>query len=240
MTGNPELSASVDDYLKTIYKLTDEGLPATTGRIAEMLSVAPASVTGMIKRLEGTSPPLAARKARSGVRLTEDGRRAALRTVRRHRLLEQFLLEVLDYRWDEIHDEADRLEHAVSPVFVKRIAHLLGEPEFDPHGDPIPDAELNVPPHQFQLLIDVTEGHSAIVRRIRDDKPELLRYLSSIGLRPGAEVQVDFVNSLAGTIQLRVGDQAVTIGVPIGEVILVETGEAATAVARTTHPRRDH
>jgi DtxR family Mn-dependent transcriptional regulator len=217
----PRLSGSVEDYLKAIYKLTEEGTPATTGRIAERLDVAPASVTGMVKKLESASPPLAEREARSAVHLTKDGRRAALQTVRRHRLLEQFLLEVLHYRWDEIHDEAERLEHVVSQLFVERLALLLGDPEFDPHGDPIPDADLNVPACRFQRLADLGPGDTAIVRRIRDDRPELLRYLAGVGLRPGVRITVETISPLSETIQVDVDNQDVTIGLNVGEVILV-------------------
>jgi DtxR family Mn-dependent transcriptional regulator len=216
------LSRSVEDYLKTIYRLTEEGTTATTGRIAERLAVAPASVTGMVKKLEASEPPLVKRQARAGVHLTRDGEQAALRIVRRHRLLEQFLLEVLHYHWDEIHEEAERLEHVVSPQFVERLSLLLGGPSFDPHGAPIPDEDLNVPERQLAKLTDLTEGDSATVRRIRGDNPELLRYLADVGLQPGVDLEVQSANPVAGTIEVRLAGTNTTIGHNVGEAILVE------------------
>lgn len=220
--GLVAISSSIEDYLKTIYALKQDGLVATTGLIAEKLSVAPASVTGMVKKLESAIPPLAERHPGEGVDLTGEGRLAALRTLRRHRLIEQFLMEVLHYPWDEVHEEADRLEHVISPLFEERLAMLLGQPEFDPHGDPIPDADLNLPPTPFTELAKLEEGDQAIVRRIRRDEPEMLRYLAQVGLLPGARVVILQQAGLSQSIRLQVGLVETSIGEDLGRSIWVE------------------
>ena len=131
------LTRSVEDYLKAIYRLTPEGRAAATSEIANLLELAPASVSGMVKRL--SEHGLLEHVPYKGVQLTEEGRRAALRTIRRHRLIEAYLVAFLGYTWDTVHDEAERLEHAVSDQLVERMAAVLGHPSVDPHGDPIPD-----------------------------------------------------------------------------------------------------
>ena len=136
------ISQATGDYLKTIYELTREHGRASTNQIAESLQVTPASVTGMIKKLASADPPLVDYQKHQGVLLTEEGKKAALEIVRHHRLLEMFLHEKLGYEWDEVDAEADRLEHFISEEFEERIAQSLGNPQFDPHGDPIPTRDL--------------------------------------------------------------------------------------------------
>ena len=138
------LTQSTEDYLKAIYDLTLNGERATTNQIAEQLGVKPASVTGMLKRLAASEPPLLEYRKHQGAGLTEEGRRAALEIVRHHRLLELFLHETLGYSWDEVHVEADRLEHVLSEEMEERIARVLGDPMHDPHGEPIPNRELHI------------------------------------------------------------------------------------------------
>ena len=138
-------SQSVEDYLKAVYELTREAERASTNGLAEYLDVAAASVTGMLQKLAESEPPLLEYRKHRGVQLTKEGEKVALETIRHHRLLELFLHEILGYDWDEVHEEADRLEHFISERFEERIAAALGNPQHDPHGDPIPGADLSLP-----------------------------------------------------------------------------------------------
>ena len=140
--SKPRLTRSVEDYLKTIYRLSLDGQPAATSEIARVLELAPPSVSGMIRRL--SEQGLLAHVPYRGVELTAEGRRAALRMVRRHLLIEAYLVARLGYTWDTVHEEAERLEHAVSDALIERMAVALGNPKFDPHGDPIPDDQGHV------------------------------------------------------------------------------------------------
>src|SRR5690606_30638925 len=156
-----DLTRSVEDYLKAVYRLTEDGSPASTNAIAEELAVAPPSVSGMIKRL--AEQGLLEHVPYRGVTLTRAGRREALRVVRRHRLIEAYLVQFLGYTWDTVHDEAERLEHAVSDDLVARMAASLGNPRFDPHGDPIPTAEGRVQVRKTVPLADVETGESVTI-----------------------------------------------------------------------------
>src|ERR671913_514566 len=140
--GSEPLTRSVEDYLKAIYQLSPEGRPASTSEIANLLALSAPSVTGMVKRL--SEHGLLEHVPYKGVQLTGDGRRAALRMVRRHRLIEAYLVEFLGYSWDTVHEEAERLEHAVSDTMIDRMAAVLGHPTVDPHGDPIPTSEGDI------------------------------------------------------------------------------------------------
>jgi DtxR family Mn-dependent transcriptional regulator len=181
------LSEAAEDYLKAIYALEVEHGRATTSILAERLGVSPPSVTSMLKKLAALK--LAVHEPYRGVTLTEAGRKAAVEVIRHHRLLEQYLAETLGMPIDEVHAEADRLEHALSEELEARIDASLGFPTHDPHGDPIPDADLNVGTESLRPLSTLHPGHSSTVRRVPDD-PALLRYLSDLGLLPGAVVEV--------------------------------------------------
>ncbi|HJX88426.1 MAG TPA: metal-dependent transcriptional regulator, partial [Gemmatimonadales bacterium] len=182
------LTRSVEDYLKAIYRLTPEGRAAGTSEIANLLELAPASVSGMVKRL--SEHGLLEHVPYKGVQLTEEGRRAALRTIRRHRLIEAYLVAFLGYTWDTVHDEAERLEHAVSDQLVERMASVLGHPSVDPHGDPIPDVDGAIHEPASTPLSELPEGILVELRRVDESDPERLRYIASIGLQPGARVIV--------------------------------------------------
>ena len=181
------LSGPVEDYLKAIYDL-ERGEPATTNDIALRLDISPASVSGMMRRLADQG--LITHEPYRGVRLTVDGRRAALRTLRRHRILECYLTEVLGYPWDRVHDEAERLEHAASEELIERMASALGDPMHDPHGAPIPSREGIVEEATLRSLADANGGERFRVRQVMDDDAERLRYLAELGIRPGAMVRV--------------------------------------------------
>jgi DtxR family Mn-dependent transcriptional regulator len=218
------LTESVEDYLKAIYELARHDGATGTGQIAERLAVAPASVSGMLRKLVDREPPLVQHLKHGAVSLTRDGRQAALRTVRRHRLIEQFLKEVLDYCWDEVHPDAERLEHVMSRRFEERLARFLRQPRFDPHGDPIPDADLNVPPSRALPLNSLASGRTAVVARVPSETSETLRYLEKIGLTPGARVRVIESQPADATLRIAVIPRRarVVIGYKLGEQILVE------------------
>jgi DtxR family Mn-dependent transcriptional regulator len=182
------LTQPIEDYLKVIYQITQSGERASTNQIAEALEITPASVTGMIKKLAGTEPPLVEYQRHRGVMLTPQGEQVALEVLRHHRLLEMFLHQILGYDWDEVHAEADRLEHVISEEFEERMAEALGNPSHDPHGDPIPDRELQMPEMSTQTLAGLEPPASAVISRVNSANPEFLRYLRDLGLVPGSKV----------------------------------------------------
>lgn len=218
------LSESIQDYLKTIYELSPEGGPSSTNQIAERLSVAPASVTGMLKRLATMEPPLVDYQKHHGVQLTDEGRRVSLQIIRRHRLIELFLVKILGYSWDEVHEEAERLEHAVSLRFGERLARFLDDPHFDPHGDPIPNSDLQLPEQRTIGLNEVPEGKRVAVRRVSTSNPALLRYLGDLGVQPGARLLVDTQVPFDRTVHIRLegSPQSRVLGPEISVLIQVE------------------
>jgi DtxR family Mn-dependent transcriptional regulator len=198
------LSQSIEDYLKAVFELTREDGRASTNALADYLGVAPASVTGMLQKLASTQPPLLEYQKHHGVKLTKQGEKVALETIRHHRLLELFLHQILGYEWDEVHEEADRLEHFISEQFEERIAEALGDPQHDPHGDPIPRSDLSIPKEDEISLSTLRPGQRARVTRVRDTAPELLRHLSQLGVVPQAEVEITEYSEFDGNLNLRV------------------------------------
>ncbi|HET9014173.1 MAG TPA: metal-dependent transcriptional regulator [Thermomicrobiaceae bacterium] len=182
------ITHAMEDYLKVIYQLRSEGEKVTTQAIAERLHVQSPSVTNMVKRLAELH--LVDHTPYRGVELTATGEKAALEVLRHHRLLELYLAEALGYSWDEVHDEADRMEHTISEEFEARIDRALGYPKTDPHGDPIPTAGGEIEPVPDLRLGDLAAGDAGVVERVRDRDPEKLRYLGSLGLYPLARVRV--------------------------------------------------
>jgi DtxR family Mn-dependent transcriptional regulator len=220
----PNLTQSIEDYLKAIYELTRiEGRAATTD-LAEYLKVTPASVTGMIKKLSKTDPPLVEYQKHQGATLTKDGLKVALEIIRHHRLLELFLYQILDYPWDEVDEEAHQLEHVISEKFEEQIAKALGNPKYDPHGDPIPDKDLTLPHTSSTSLGDLRAGQKALITRVRDTDSELLRYLSNRGIVPGSEVSIKDYSEFDGNIYLQVKSKqdTVVLGPRITSQIFVE------------------
>jgi DtxR family transcriptional regulator, Mn-dependent transcriptional regulator len=181
-------SPAVEDYLKAIYHLSASGGRASTSQIADCLDVKPASVTGMLRKLAETNPPSVAYRKHHGVTLTPYGEAVALEIIRRHRLLELFLQETLGYSWDEVHREAERLEHIISPDLAQRISMVLGDPERDPHGEPIPSQDLRLPPASELRLSELRPGEEAIVDRVDASDEDLLRRLKQTGLVPGTRI----------------------------------------------------
>src|SRR5438309_1948281 len=186
--ANPPLTPSVEDYLKVIYHLSNQGGFAATSDIAAMLEVAPPSVSGMVKRLSETG--LIEHVPYRGVQLTAQGRRAALRMIRRHRLLELYLTQQLGYDWGSVHAEAERLEHAVSDELIDRMARALGDPQYDPHGDPIPTAAGEIEEAELVSLADASVGTKLELRQVGTQDPARLRYFAEQGLTPGVLITV--------------------------------------------------
>src|SRR5215218_6596394 len=184
--ADPPLTAPVEDYLKAVYDLERRGGAAATNDLAARLGVAPASVSGMVRRL--AEQGLLVYERYRGVHLTAAGRLAALRTLRRHRIIESHLATVLGYPWDRVHAEAERLEHAASDELIDRMAAALGDPAFDPHGAPIPTRDGTVDETRHATLADLAAGQSARVVRVSDEDAALLRYLAELALLPGAAV----------------------------------------------------
>ena len=221
------LTQSIEDYLKAIFELTQKSGRASTTQLAEHLNVTPASVTGMIKKLAATNPPLLEYRKHRGVVLTENGREIALEILRHHRLLELFLHEVLDYPWDEVDEEADRLEHVISEKFEERIAKTLGHPEYDPHGDPIPTKDLRMPSTSTIPLSTLRPGQSASIKRVKDDDSELLKHLEAIGVIPDTRIKITNYSEFDGNLHIIIekSNQVEVLGPKITNQIFVEIHE---------------
>jgi len=209
---------SVEDYLKAIYRLSRTGQPVSTSDIAELLTVSAPSVSGMIRRL--SDQELLEHVPYRGVLLTAAGRRVALRMLRRHRLLEAYLARFLGYSWDTVHDEAERLEHAVSDVLIERMALALGNPRFDPHGDPIPDPDGAIDELVYTPLAEIPVGETVEIRRVDTSQPDRLRYLENSGLVPGTRVAISRRQPFRGPITVSAGGQEQIIGHEIAMQVL--------------------
>ena len=206
------LSRSVEDYLKAIFGLSTDGEPASTSSIADALDIQPASVTGMVKRLAEAG--LLRHVPYRGVRLTDAGERAALKVLRRHRVIETYLCERLDYAWDDVHAEAERLEHAASDELVERMATALGSPSHDPHGSPIPTPAGEIEAMQLATLADAERGTTVRIHEVRDQEGDELRSMAAQGLVPGVALQVDSDQNVDGAVGIMVGgDEGVALTV---------------------------
>ncbi|MBE0683475.1 MAG: metal-dependent transcriptional regulator [Anaerolineales bacterium] len=218
------ITQSIQDYLKHIYELNENGNTASTNDLAARLNIAPASVTGMLQKLASVSPALVVYKKHQGVTLTRAGEKAALEVIRHHRLLELYLVKALGYSWDEVHAEADRLEHFISEDFEARVAEALGHPERDPHGELIPTADLTMPMDESCPLASLRTDETATVKRVSDDDPALLRHLLEIGVLPEVKVIIENYSELDGNLTLHVEGQKskIVLGTAITKRIFVE------------------
>ncbi len=217
----PEVSDAVQDYAKAIYSLherSDE--PASTSAIAERLGVSAASASAMVKRLESLG--LVRREPYHGVELTPAGERVALEVMRHHRLLELYLAEALGMSWDRVHEEAEVLEHAISPELSELIARKLGNPTHDPHGDPIPTADGEIEARRTRALSDLEPGEHGVFTRVSDSDPEMLRYLSSRGIEPDAKIEVLGREPFGGPLTVRSGGREHALGDQLAKAMRVD------------------
>ena len=215
-------SPSIEDYLKAVYKLEEQsgGPPVSTGAVADAMEVSSASASNMIKRLDELG--FLSYEAYEGATLTDPGRTVALEVIRHHRLLELYLKEVMGFSWDEIHEEAEILEHHISERFEDRIEEMRGHPERDPHGHPIPARDGTVDEIPTRSLADLTEGDAAHIDHIADEDGELLDLLEQRGLLPGATVEVVTTRPLDGLLVVAVDGAEQLIGEPVAQKVVVE------------------
>lgn len=233
---------AVENFLKAVYMLQQQVSPVPTNLLAQMLNIKAPSVTDMVKRLSGfeeekdkkrdkketgLATPLLEYEPYHGVHLTPIGEKIALEVIRHHRLIELYLSEALGYSWDEVHEEADKLEHVISERFEERIAAALGNPQIDPHGDPIPALDGTIAARDLVLLSDLSPDRQGTVSRIIDQAPQVLRYLSDLGLTPGAKVKLTARAPLNDTVSVCVGDEttAHTISTQVARKVLVTTAK---------------
>ena len=204
----PYTTESVDDYLKAILELGgSEQERVTSNALAHHLGIRAASVTGMLQKLAAQKPPFVKYEKHHGVRLTAAGKMRALEVLRHHRLLERFLHDFLDYSWDEVHDEAERLEHFISERLEDRIAAKLGDPQTDPHGHLIPERSGTLPPREEVLLSRWACGVPAVISSVSDRDPAALREMTRLGLRPGVAITVE-TGTRNASLRVRIGERA--------------------------------
>jgi len=216
------LTISIQDYLKHIYELTENGETASTNALAAKLKIKPASVTGMVQKLASAKPALVEYQKHQGVTLTKEGRKAALEVIRHHRLLEAWLVKTLGYSWDEVHDEAERLEHVISEDFERRIAAAMGDPIRDPHGELIPTADLKMPLDNSAPLSTLRPTQTGTVQCVKAADTDLLRYLNSLGLIPGAAIEIKEYSQFDHNLTVKVGRKSFVLGLNITSKIFIE------------------
>ena len=219
------LTDSIQDYLKAIYEVTENGEAASTNVLAARLHVQPASVTGMMQKLASTKPALVEYHKHQGVLLTAKGKRIALEVIRHHRLIETWLVQTLGYSWDEVHSEAEKLEHVISEEFEERIASALGDPLRDPHGEPIPSADLVMPEDKTITLAQLKPKQEASVQRVYAQDADFLKHLDELGLIIGARIKALDMSQYDQVmrIQLRGRKEPMSLGPAITSRIFVKS-----------------
>ncbi|MFI5309668.1 MAG: metal-dependent transcriptional regulator [Gemmatimonadales bacterium] len=230
------LTGPAEDYLKVIYEIGKGGEAAATTDIASELGIAAPSVSGMLQRLARLG--LVKVERYRGARLTATGRQIALQLLRRHRIIETYLVEKLGFGWDDVDEEAERLEHAASPELVERMDASLGRPTADPHGAPIPTAAGRVDERRLSSIADLPDRTVARVVRMSDRDPAFLRYLAERGILPGATVRVESREPFEGPITLTVSRTRHTIGTNVAARVYVETGHPKPAISHRRRARR--
>jgi len=218
----PTLTISIQDYLKNIYELTENGESASTNALAKKLNISAPSVTGMVQKLASSKPALVEYHKHQGVTLTKEGKRAALEVIRHHRLLEAWLVQTLGYSWDEVHEEAERLEHVISEDFERRIAAAMGHPTRDPHGELIPTADLKMPQDASTPLSALRPKQTATIKRVIASDTDLLRYLEGLDLVPGTKVEIIDYSPFDHNLTIKVGRKSFVLGLSITSKIFVE------------------
>lgn len=219
MSGHSHFAESIEEYLEAVYRLEREGPGVTTSGLASSLGVAPASVSGMLKKLDKDG--FVEYVARGEVKLTRKGLQVAVNVLRRHRLAERLLTDVLGMPWDEVHSEACMLEHAISQRVEDRLIALLGDPTTCPHGQPIPPRDLSDPVRVGVPLAQVDEGRHATVAGVTEEIPEMLRYLGEVGLRPGTALHVVEKAPLGGPITVDVDGKRYAISLELARMVMV-------------------
>lgn len=219
-----QLTISTQDYLKHIYELTENGETASTNALANKLNIKPASVTGMVQKLASAKPALVEYQKHQGVTLTREGKKAALEVIRHHRLLEAWLVQTLGYSWDEVHEEAEKLEHVISEDFERRIAAAMGHPLRDPHGELIPTADLKMPLDDSTPLSALRKGQTGKILSIKAADAELLRHLDELGLTPGTHIEVKDYSPFDHNLTIKADKQAHVLGLNITSRIFIEEG----------------
>lgn len=214
-------SEAIEDFLKTAYLLQQEQERVPTSVLSEALGITAPSTTEMAKKL--AKAKLVLHEPYRGIRLTAAGERVALEIIRNHRLLELFLVQALGYTWDEVHEEAERLEHSISERMAQRIAEYLGDPRYDPHGDPIPDSEGQIPLRDLISLAEWPLGEPGMVARLRDQSSDMLRYLEEKGLVVGAQVRVLNRDPFEGPLTLMVEQQECIVGAGVAQYVFISS-----------------
>jgi DtxR family transcriptional regulator, Mn-dependent transcriptional regulator len=210
----------MEDYLKAAYRLDQDGGPITTQKLAEELGLSQPSVTNMVKRLDELN--LVVHNRYHGISLTASGRSVALEVIRHHRLLELYLSEALGYNLDQVHAEAERLEHHVSEELESRMERVLGFPQFDPHGDPIPARDGHLPTIDDIELELMEVGQSGKVSRVSDRDPDRLSYLFGMGVRPGTPIRLLELMPFEGPIRIEIGDAEQLLPFSVAQLVRVE------------------
>lgn len=218
--GRRELSTSQQDYLKALFHLGGAVAPVAGTKLAQRLHVSPASATQMVSKLAALGLVLTDRYR--GTQLTEDGLSIALEMVRHHRLLEMFLVQKLGYAWDEVHEEAERLEHVISERLEERIFDVLGRPDLDPHGDPIPSLNGEMEDTDYRRLADAREGERVAVRRVSDSDPGKLRALDRLGLHLGTNLEVVAESEYESPVEVKVAGRRRQVPLGIARIVYVK------------------
>ncbi|MGI9534310.1 MAG: metal-dependent transcriptional regulator [Thermodesulfobacteriota bacterium] len=213
------LSQSIEDYLKVIYEIQNSEGKVTTNSLSQKLNIAPASVTGMIKKL--SSKKLITHKKYQGVRLTQAGENIALEIIRHHRLIELYLKEALGVPWDKVHEEAEKWEHVISEDIEDRMDEFLGHPTSDPHGSPIPTRDGKVVERKCLCLADVEPGHKAVIAEVSDHDPSMLRYLGKLGFYPKTKIKIDSVEPFNGPMKINIKNKVEILGREVAKHISV-------------------
>lgn len=235
MTGiaKEKLGRATEDYVKAIFKLQEKHRPVSTNRVADKLDVSPAAVTKAFRVL--VRKGLVDHEPYHGVSITPAGRSAALEIIRRHRLLETFLHDVLGYSWDEVDAEAEQLEHHISAKFEAAIDRLLGFPSLDPHGDPIPDRDGAVSALRGTSLAESKSADTVVVVRVRDRNPAALQYLAGIGVHVGAVIEIVEIQPFSGPLTLRIDAHDRVVGRELADYVFVDpwrsTGDTSDAAS---------
>lgn len=216
------LTISIQDYLKNIYELTEDGGSASTNALARKLNISAPSVTGMVQKLASAEPALVEYQKHKGVTLTRAGRKAALEVIRHHRLLEAWLVQTLGYSWDEVHEEAERLEHVISEDFERRIAAAMGHPVRDPHGELIPTEDLKMPLDDSIPVSAMRPSQTGVIQRVDASDTKLLRHLEKLGLVPGVKIEVTEYSPFDHNLTIKVGRKTTVLGLNITSKIFIE------------------